>query len=787
MQRLSKAVSGVVAFDVSIQILAQLSTSLDMQSDASAVPGLGSSADDDNRSPVGVGIGDGTSPRSDSSPASLSSVSLTCPECGQTFRRREHLVRHLDRHSGRRSYTCPVCKTAFSRSDEEPETIVVAQPAADDGVSATNSSPSQQLQPLTPLSCVPNPVQPWIEPDVSWDSLLTSAQFLLPFSTVPSLEAGSLADFGFGDAVFPATGQLANDYDVQSAFGAEGTQREVVDAARAFTGPDDLTAEEEDILIAENIPHVPPLTEETRVYMIQAIQARLPQHEAQGLDVNFPSLRHLDTYMQLYFEHFHQRMPLLHVPTFKASPETWQLVLGVVCFGSRYSQAHQHHDHVQLLQRVAQHMVKLDLRELSSVNVLICAQSHLLFQHSLWLSGEWRVTVDAQFRRNTLITLCRLLLSRESTLMHTPTPTQNLNHAWFQWIQTEAKRRLVHFTYIFDCLYSTFLMLPPLLSPTELQIPVPTADRYWSSTCEQWHLLPPTQPAPTLCALVSRVGLGNVAPASLERLTKSAMLLSASLQQAAETDLLRAMGLDSANNTASQLSPALGMVTTLSQKAFDALSQEGCSQELRETDSCGSLNDFALLSRVLAMLSFTPLSLLFSYNKWQTTDTGQSNAQSELSNIILQNATRARRCLYYAAQILQHFRNTRPATVLDIMGCLVSVLYMVLYVDIIEQQDPDSTRLGAGVETSSMEIIRLDQVIDVDLLNDWLQVRNHKRPHVPGVGFLHHGGSILRLYKEGSRIMESGSCISRMAKVISNILASQAKGRPPTDKTFREL
>ncbi|SCO42819.1 uncharacterized protein FFMR_06979 [Fusarium fujikuroi] len=653
-----------------------------MQSDASAVPGLGSSADDDNRSPVGVDIGDGTGPLSDSSPASLSSVSLTCPECGQTFRRREHLVRHLDRHSGRRSYTCPVCKTAFSRSDEEPETIVVAQPAADDGVSAVNSSPSQQLQPLTPLSCVPNPVQPWVEPDVSWDSLLTSAQFLLPFSTVPSLEAGSLADFGFGDAVFPATGQLANDYDVQNVFGVEETQREVVDAARAFTGPDDLTAEEEDILIAENIPH---------------------------------------------------------------------------------------------------------LRELSSVNVLICAQSHLLFQHSLWLSGEWRVTVDAQFRRNTLITLCRLLLSRESTLMHTPTPTQDLTHAWFQWIQTEAKRRLVHFTYIFDCLYSTFLMLPPLLSPTELQIPVPTADRYWSSTCEQWHLLPPTQPAPTLCALVSRVGLGNVAPASLERLTKSAMLLSASLQQAAESDLLRAMGLDSASNTASQLSPALGMVTTLSQKAFDALSKEGCSQELRETYSCGSLNDFALLSRVLAMLSFTPLSLLFSYNKWQTTDTGQSNARSELSNIILHHVARARRCLYYAAQVLQHFRNTRPATVLDIMGCLVSVLYMVLYVDIIEQQDPDSTRPGADVETSSMEIIRLDQVVDVDLPNDWLQGRNHKRPHVPGVGFLHHDGSILRLYKEGSRIMETGSCISRMAKVISTILASQAKGHPPTDRTFREL
>ncbi|KAF9767398.1 hypothetical protein IL306_000051 [Fusarium sp. DS 682] len=245
---------------------------------------------------------------------------------------------------------------------EETETIVVAQPAADDAVSATQSSPSQQLQPLTPLSCVPNPVQPWLEPDLSWDSLLTSAQFLLPFSPVPSIEAGAFADFCFGDAALASAGQFEDDQSVQNSFGAETTQRGAVDTVEAFMGPEDLTAEEEDILIAENIPHVPPVTEETRAYLVQAIKAGLPQHEAQGLDANFPSLRHLDTYMQLYFEHFHPRMPLLHVPTFQASPETWQLVLSVVSLGSRYSQAHQHQDHVLLLQQLAQYMVKRDVR-----------------------------------------------------------------------------------------------------------------------------------------------------------------------------------------------------------------------------------------------------------------------------------------------------------------------------------------------------------------------------------------------------------------------------------------
>ncbi|KAF5566883.1 hypothetical protein FPHYL_3573 [Fusarium phyllophilum] len=357
------------------------------------------------------------------------------------------------RCDGRRPAPCAKCISKGRRcvyqvkpGDEEAETIIIAQSAADDVVSATHSSPSQQVQPLTPLLCVP--LQPWIEPELSWDTLLASAQFLLPFSPVPSFEAGVSADFCFGDAAFATTGQHVDEHGVQNSLSAEEPQRETVEDIHDLVAHDNLTAEEEDILIAENIPHVPPVTEETRLYMIQAVKARLSQQEAQGLDAKSPSLRLLDTYMQLYFEHLHPRMSLLHVPTFHAFPETWQLVLGVICLGSRYSQAHHHHDHVLLLRRVAQHMVIVGLRELSSVNVLICAQSHLLFQHSLWLSDEWSIMVEALFYRNTLVTLCRLLLSRESTLMHTPASTEDLNHAWFQWIQVEAKRLLNHFVYM---------------------------------------------------------------------------------------------------------------------------------------------------------------------------------------------------------------------------------------------------------------------------------------------------------------------------------------------------
>lgn len=43
------------------------------------------------------------------------SVPLDCPQCGQSFRRREHLSRHLDRHSGARTYACSICKKTFPR------------------------------------------------------------------------------------------------------------------------------------------------------------------------------------------------------------------------------------------------------------------------------------------------------------------------------------------------------------------------------------------------------------------------------------------------------------------------------------------------------------------------------------------------------------------------------------------------------------------------------------------------------------------------------------------------
>lgn len=52
-----------------------------------------------------------------SSSPSLSSSTLSCEQCGETFYRREHRDRHLLRHTGARPFPCHICSKSFSRND----------------------------------------------------------------------------------------------------------------------------------------------------------------------------------------------------------------------------------------------------------------------------------------------------------------------------------------------------------------------------------------------------------------------------------------------------------------------------------------------------------------------------------------------------------------------------------------------------------------------------------------------------------------------------------------------
>lgn len=321
-------------------------------------------------------------------------------------------------------------------------------------------------------------------------------------------------------------------------------------------------------------------------------------------------------------------------------------------------------------------------------------------------------------------------------------------------------------------------MLPPLLSIAELQIPLPGNETHWSARYEQWQRLSPPQPASTLCAVLARIGLEDALPSSLEQPAQLTTLLSAFVQQAAHHDLLQAMASALGNDGIYQQSLVFDTSAAPFRKALDALLRAGCSQPLREVFFGVVPNDFAVVARVLSIFSFTPPRLLFPYTKWQTTEVGHSAARAEISEIVTRDIGRARHCLYHAVQVFQYFRATKVSMYFDVFGFLGCVLYMVLYVEVIEQQQLNLADRGIIVGYPAVDIVRLEQ-LNPEHREGWLNLSYQFRIHVTGIGLLDSGRSVARLYKESSRVMANSATISGIAGAMSKILEKQAMGCPP--------
>ena len=120
-------------------------------------------------------------------------------------------------------------------------------------------------------------------------------------------------------------------------------------------------SDEEDVLISEHVQHVAAVPPETHARILQFVHKSLPSSEAARCVADFPSLRHLDLYLQLYFEHLHPRMPFLHIPTFDVDTSAWHLVLAAAAIGSQYSTASQSQKHLALFHRLGHYIISNDV------------------------------------------------------------------------------------------------------------------------------------------------------------------------------------------------------------------------------------------------------------------------------------------------------------------------------------------------------------------------------------------------------------------------------------------
>jgi hypothetical protein len=191
------------------------------------------------------------------------------------------------------------------------------------------------------------------------DAFFNGPQMTWPFMPFSTLSPGNIPDLCFGNILSPTS--LMMPGLEPGAFGAGVPDSTYDMAAEVVLEQNDLVADDEDTLIAEHIPHVPPINDETRSHIILMLKTETSQRELEQLANDFPSLQHLDVYVQLYFEHFHPRWPFLHIPTFEASPRTWLLVFAVANIGCQYSAASQKNKHLGIFQRFANYLIKKDV------------------------------------------------------------------------------------------------------------------------------------------------------------------------------------------------------------------------------------------------------------------------------------------------------------------------------------------------------------------------------------------------------------------------------------------
>jgi hypothetical protein len=254
-------------------------------------------------------------------------------------------------------------------------------------------------------------------------------------------------------------------------------------------------------------------------------------------------------------------------------------------------------------------------------------------------------------------------------------------------------------------------------------------------------------------------------------------LLSAFVQCTAAQDLMRAMMLYTENSNTTRSASTSGTVADISRAALDVLCRYGESQFPTMAEPRSISDDFPIIARILTIFDLTPLRLLYSFTRWQSSETGVSNARKELSRILNHQIRQARQCIHQAAQLFQYFRTANTLRHVDTIALLVCTLYIHAYIELVAEQRTDRNEQADVIHGRTM--IRVDQASDLSQIGDWLNLEHDHLPHVTGIGVLGADRSVARLYKESSRIMGRSASKSSFAAALQPLLESQAAGNAP--------
>lgn len=191
-----------------------------------------------------------------------------------------------------------------------------------------------------------------------------------------------------------------------------------------------------------------------------------------------PGPGHLNYFLQLYYEHFHPILPILHLPTLKLNEDEWVLGLAAAAIGCRYSDSEELLGFIrpmtEFLRRVSVMSVEHHPPRQMPLGVL---QALLLNSINMLYSGSSRNADSAQNDFSRLVEAVRTW----KLLPPSETPPQS----WSEWVRGEARIRLGYSIWFLDTTMAYQMDQKPFLTMDDLHSALPCNERLWAAMNEE--------------------------------------------------------------------------------------------------------------------------------------------------------------------------------------------------------------------------------------------------------------------------------------------------------------
>ncbi|GLB12221.1 hypothetical protein AtubIFM57258_009501 [Aspergillus tubingensis] len=265
-----------------------------------------------------------------------------------------------------------------------------------------------------------------------------------------------------------------------------------IDAQLSFPDMEGLPIERVD---EENFAHVNdvPAAAVEEVHRVARIMQGNPTFPP-FTELKIPPLPVINSWVQLYFEHFHPVFPILHKPSFCTPGTHWLLIFVVSAIGAQFSGL----PHAQTCSRAMHELVRRQSMHLcENLNVhareLWLMRVFLLNLLGLRYSGERRALEIAEVYQAVPVTVARRSQIFRSIVSLQKIHQLELPNAqkWQIWTLDEERRRTGYAIWLADTAFSIHFDLSSIVRDDEMQNTLPQEEELWeAATAQGWATFP---------------------------------------------------------------------------------------------------------------------------------------------------------------------------------------------------------------------------------------------------------------------------------------------------------